>query len=188
MVTSTDHDTGEDGPEIVRRKYSMPEKTADKIQALAIEHYGGNQSLFVRSATADHAYTLKGRGRRLIQETLDEIKNVGEAVDRLQENLNASNSGSKGSSSARIVGSSSENTVEDTVSDRNAIHGDMWPVYRGLADAYPVALSIDDLASSRNLSKVAIRHALIDLRDRGKIMSNGGERMVKYEITTDESV
>jgi hypothetical protein len=135
MVKSDDHGAGEDEPEIVRRKFSMPKLKADRIQVLATEHYADNQSQLVRSAIEDHAYTLEGRGRTLLQETIDEVKRVGEIVDELQEALNESDSGSEQPSTTEIAGAAPNDTVEGEVSSHDAIQGDMWPVYRKLADA-----------------------------------------------------
>jgi hypothetical protein len=187
MVKSDDHGAGEDEPEIVRRKFSMPKPKADRIQVLATEHYADNQSQLVRSAVEDHAYTLEGRGRTLFQETLDEIERIGEVVDKLQEARNESDSSSEQPSSTKTAGTVAEDTVEGRVSGHDAIQGDMWPVYRRLADAYPAALPVDELVLSGDLSETDVRHALIDLQDRGKIVSSSVEGTTQYEITADES-
>lgn len=187
MVKSDDHGAGDDEPEIVRRKFSMPKRKADRIQVLANEHYAKNQSQLVRSAIEDHAYTLEGRGRTLLQEALDEVKHVRDAVNELQEAWNENDSASEQPSTSETAEAAPGDTVEDRVSGHDAIQGDMWPVYRRLADAYPAALPIDELVSSGDLSETDIRHALIDLQDRGKITSSSVEGTPQYEITVDES-
>ena len=187
MVKSDDHGTGEDESVIVRRKFSMPKRKANRIQVLADEHYADNQSQLVRSAVEDHAYTLEGRGRTLLQEAIDEIKRIGEIVDELQEALNKSDSGSEQPSTAEMAVATSEDAVGGETSGHDAIQGDMWPVYRRLADAYPAALPVDELVSSGDLSETDVRHALIDLQDRGKIVSSSVEGITQYEITADKS-
>jgi Arc/MetJ-type ribon-helix-helix transcriptional regulator len=187
MVKLDDHGAEDDESEIVRRKFSMPKQKADRIQVLANEHYAKNQSQLVRSAIEDHAYTLEGRGRTLLQEALDEVKRVGEIVDELQKALNESDSDSEQPSTAEIAGAAPKDIVEGEVSSHDAIKGDMWPVYRKLADAYPAALSVDEFVSSGGLSETDVQHALIDLRDRGKIASSSVEGTTQYEITANES-
>lgn len=181
--TADDHVPSE--PEIVRRKITLPKKKADRLQALANEHYAGNRSQLVRSAIEDHAHTLRGRGRTLRQEILDEIKRVGENVDKLLEALNESDSASEQPTAAEIAGAAS-GAAEGGASDHNVIEGDMWPVYRCLADAYPGALRVDELVSSGDLSETDVRHALIDLRAREKIVSSSVEGTIQYSIVTDE--
>lgn len=187
MVKLDDHGAEDDESEIVRRKFSMPKQKADRIQVLANEHYAKNQSQLVRSAIEDHAYTLEGRGRTLLQEAIDEVKRVGEIVNELQEVLNESDSGSEQPSTPEMAGAAPKNTVKGKANGHDVIQGDMWPVYRKLADAYPAALPVDEIVSSGDLSETDVRHALIDLRDHGKIASSSVEGTTQYEITTDES-
>ena len=186
MVKSDDHGAGTNESETVRRKFSMPKRVADRIRVLAIEHYGKNQSQLVRSAVADHAYTLEGGDRTLLQEATDGIDYLRETVDELQDDLDMIDPGSEQRSATEIAGAPSENAAEDSLNGHNVIQGDMWPVYRQLADAYPAMLTVDALVSSNELSTVDIQHALIDLQDRGKIASESVEGTVQYKITTDE--
>ena len=188
MVKSDDHGAGTNESETVRRKFSMPKRVADRIRVLAIEHYGKNQSQLVRSAVADHAYTLEGGDRTLLQEATDGINYLCETVDELQDDLDMIDPGSEQRSATEIAGAPSENTAEDSLNGHNVIQGDMWPVYRQLADAYPAVLTVDRLVSSSDLSEVDVRHALVDLQNRGKIASGGGERLIEYEITTGDLV
>lgn len=187
MSDGTTDDRGYTEPEIVRLKFTLPKRKSDRFQELANKHYAGNTSEFLRSAGEDHARTLKGGGRTLLRETLDEVKHNGEAVDELQEALNESDSGPEQPSAAEIDRSASEDTVVGEVSGHDAIQGDMWPVYRRLADAYPAALPVDELVASGDLSETDVRHALIDLQDRGKIVSSSVEGITQYEITADKS-
>lgn len=171
---------------IVRRKFTLSKQKADQLQELADDHYDGNRSMFLRSAAEDHAYTLERGGRTLLQEILDEIKDAHETIDELQETWDESDSGFEQPSAAEVTGAPSENSIENSMNNHDPIRGDMWPVYRTLADAHPDVLSVSEVVSSVNLATTDVRHALIDLQAREKIVSDSSET-IHYEITIGES-
>lgn len=186
MSDDTADDRGFSEPEIVRLKFTLPKRKADRFQALANKHHAGNTSEFLRSAGEDYAHTLNGGGRTLLRETLDEVKHNGEAVDELQKALNESDSASEQPSVAEKAGAASEVAVEEEVNDHDVIEGDMWPVYREIADAYPGSLCVNEIVSSGNLPETDVRDALIDLQDCGKITASSVGDTTQYKITVDE--
>ena len=186
MGDNTPANYGSSGVEFTRIKISIPKRLLEEFQALADEYYDENRSWFFRVAGKDHKHTLNSGDRTKTQKIHDEVRNNRDEIHKLVEILEALDFDSKQTSGVEITGEHSENPVE--ANGRDVVRDDMWPVYQRLADAYPAALSESEIVSSGSLSESDVQHALIDLRNIGKIVSTSVEGVVKYEIATDDSI
>jgi predicted Rossmann fold nucleotide-binding protein DprA/Smf involved in DNA uptake len=136
----------------------------------------------VRSAIEDHRCSLEGEDDPLLRQIADEINQTQETVDQLHEVL-------LNTDSEQMTGPTEEVGSKATMSSHKSLNDamseEMWLVSRRLLATHPTAQSVDELAESRELSATEVRHALIDLEDRGEVRSSRIDGVTQYTAVTD---
>lgn len=175
-----------EGSEIVRRKITLTRRMDNLIQELAATYYGNNASQLVRSSVIDHERTLDGAGEELLRKLVTLVEGLKEDVNELQEAMEEGTSGSQAYPGEEGTGAKATDSV-GIASDDEPMSEEMYWVDTMITEAYPDSQSVDDLVAAGNLSETDVRHALIDLNDRGKITSSRIDGTIRYTATTDDT-
>jgi hypothetical protein len=165
------------------RKFTLPVEQNERIDSLARSHYGGNGSHYLRAAHADHARTLSGEGE-VLQDLITDVKRLSDAIDELKEILDANGSGAGGQPAPNQT---NHGAVDGEFHDSTPMNDDMYRVHQRLIDAYPAEQLLGEIVDSTDLSETEVRHALVDLNDRGQIAPSRIDCTTRYTVTTDDS-
>lgn len=171
-------------PEYVVRKFTLPPNQDARLESLAGSHYGGNCSQCLRTALKDHARTLNNEDGASLQEVMKEVSQIKSSVEQLQEEFEEIDVKDGEYSETEQTG---RDVINDKLHDDVLLDDDMYQIYRKLVDTYPEEQLLDEIVESTPLSEIKVRHALLDLSDRGKITSSTIDGTVRYTVSTDDS-
>ena len=162
--------------EFETRRFTLTSELDETLIATADEHYGGNKSLFLRSAIANHCRTLAGQDEFAMKSLIKEVDSLSGAVRDLEMQI-------EDKMPQGISQSHNQWQIENSVgSEKEPLAEIKRAVHKFLVRENQQQFTLTQIVDGVDADSISVQEVLVELTDDGYLTRESDENSTRFSV------